>query len=144
MGTRGKEGPGLVVQKSQTQRSLKPCLLTWVLGHSCLCTSGYQVCHLYAEDVPEESKLFSAQKPCPKCVLTNTSSPSLLSTPRKNPRPLLVSGMGKESLVLCNQDKNFSYGLFFGSFEHVNWLNSFKQTFMETLQYVRHPPYQTF
>lgn len=107
-GIPGKGRPGLVVQKSKIRRSLKtqrqgcPCLLTRAPLHSLVCAPPGTRCVISTPRIlPEESFLYTP-KPCPKGVLTNTSSPSLLSAPRENPRPLAGVRNGKDSRVLWN------------------------------------------
>lgn len=107
-GTPGKGRPGLVVQKSKIRRSLKtqrqgcPCLLTRAPLHSLVYAPPGTRCDIYTPRIlPEEGFLYTPE-PCPKGVLTNTSSPSLLSAPRENPRPLAGVRDGKDSRVLWN------------------------------------------
>ena len=128
LGTPGKGRPGLVVQKSKIRRSLKtqrqgcPCLLTPAPLHSLVYAPPGTRCVICTPRVlPEESFLYTP-KPCPKGVLTNTSSPSLLSAPRENPRPLAGVRVGRTLGYCGTQDKDFSYQLFLESCEDFHWL----------------------
>lgn len=99
------------VHKSRMQRSLKPCLLTWAPRHSCLCTSRSQVCHLCPENILQESNFVLCSKSLPCECVDKHEFPVSTEHPEKEPETLIGVPSGKESLVLWNQDKTFSYGL---------------------------------